>query len=372
MASRALPQARARMPARPAPGRSQPSARAIVVGIGHYPRYGAGGTAENDLKGPELDATMMAEWLVEQEKAHVTLITSSGRSGQRGSRNKKWKVTDMRPRLEDVQAPLNGFMVDSIDAVQKGGKSRLANRLYVYMAGHGYMPEPNHLALVTTESINPGFIQSIQATSWVDWFAEQHHFDEIVLWMDCCAERNYLQPSSKPLQPATPARQGRAKMFVAFAAKPSLQAYEAPIDPDGPVRGIFTARLLDALAGAATDETGMVTSTSIIGHLSGEGLVGEEAVESTAGTAHAEHYFPGRDLIVFGPGKLPKYVLKVPLADGAKVKITRGPVLPVATRVVAGGAVKVGLGTGYYKAEAPGFSRLFEIAAGSATDVDLS
>ena len=189
--------------------------------------------------------------------------------------------------------------------------------------------------------------------------------------MDCCAERNYLQPGAKPLRPNIAARQDRAKLFVAFAAKPSQKAYEAPVAPDGPVRGIFTTRLLEALEGAATDETGWITSTSVIGHLSGEGLVGEAAVEASAGSVHAEHYFPNRDHIVFGKGKLPPYVLKVPLADGVEVTVRRGPTLVVATAIVAGGTATVHLGTGYYKAEAPGWSALFEIAAGSATDVNL-
>ena len=191
MASRAAPRTRPQSPPPAARGRpKQPSAMALVIGIGSYPSYGANGKEANDLDGPILDATRVAEWLAEHGDAHVTLITSSGRSSRNGAGIRKWKVREIHPSLEDVTTPLNGYMVDSIRAVQKGGKSRIAKRLYVYMAGHGYMPEPNHLALVTAESINPGFIQSIQATSWADWFAEQYHFDEIVLWMDCGAERN--------------------------------------------------------------------------------------------------------------------------------------------------------------------------------------
>ncbi|HEX8262218.1 MAG TPA: hypothetical protein VF547_05030, partial [Allosphingosinicella sp.] len=59
-----------------------PNDRAIVVGIGRYPRFGPNGTGPNDLLGPVADAREVADWLVNTARATVTLITSDGDGSQ--------------------------------------------------------------------------------------------------------------------------------------------------------------------------------------------------------------------------------------------------------------------------------------------------
>jgi hypothetical protein len=340
--------------------------RAIVVGIGCYSRYGAG--KPNNLAGPVADATAVADWLAGSAGAHVTLLTSNGGAGQ------PWTVSDLRPETPDLKREFDKLVIEAVMNGNAGRPSRLARRLYVYMAGHGFMPDHNELALVTAESIDPGFVQSLQVTAWVDWFSDQYHFDELVLWMDCCARRDYYQPSLKPLMRKEAARNGDpAKMFVAFAAKPTRDAFEAQLPPDNEVRGIFTSRLLTGLRGAAADEQGHVTTASLMGYLNGSGLVGEEVTSTLHGAARPDHYFPRHDPLIFAEvANTPSYRLHVPLADGTRVTILDGRKEEVATEIVADGIVTVILGSGLYKAEGPGFSHLFEIAAGTETDVPLN
>jgi hypothetical protein len=304
----------------------------------------------------------------------VTLITSTGRRGP-DDEEEVYTVTDLRPMADDLQRQFNKMAVEAVQNRLNGRPTRLARRLYVYMAGHGFMPEQNQLSIVTADSIDPDFVQSLQATAWIDWLSDQYHFDELVLWMDCCAGRDYYQPSLKPLMRKDAARNGDpAKMFVAFAAKPTRDAYEAPLPPTGAVRGLFTARLLEGLRGAAADSQGRITTQSIMGYLNGSGLVGEAVATTVDGAVRPEHYFPRHDPLVFAEVgvQAPAYRLHVPLPDGTQVTIVDGAITAVATGIVADGIVTVALGSGLYKAQAPGFSRLFEIAAGTETDVHLA
>ena len=336
--------------------------RAIVVGIGNYLRYGPG-KGVNHLDGPIADATDIAKWLVNSAGADVTLMTSNGRKGE------SWTIANMRPNESDVETPFSKLVVESLDLVEAGKPSQIGRRLYIYMAGHGFMPEADHVSLVTAESIERDFVRSLQATAWANWFADQYHFDELVLWMDCCAERNYFQPSRVPVYPRTAMRQDRAKMFVAYAAKPSQLAFEGPIGPNGEIRGIFTDKLLKALKGGAADSQGRITSLGVKGYLEGKGLVGDQPV--TLGKA--EHYVPKYDSMLLAtiPVQTPSYNLLVPVTDGATVAILDGIGTEVTTEIVANAMISARLTAGLYKAVSGGWSKVFEIASGSSKDVDL-
>jgi hypothetical protein len=66
-------------------------------------------------------------------------------------------------------------------------------------------------------------------------------------------------------------------------------------------------------------------------------------------------------------------MLLVPVPDGETVVVTDGKNAEVTTETVANGRIAVALTSGLYKATGPGgFSKQFEIASGSETDVDLS
>jgi hypothetical protein len=333
--------------------------RALVVGIERYPRLNL-----NPLKGPVRDANRMADWLVRSAKAHVTLITSDG------SPENPWTVSDLRPTMQDVTERF----VDYLDESNGRPTRRLGRRLYVYMAGHGFMPEPRNLAIIAADARSDVSIPNVQATSWVDWFAEQLYFDEYVLFMDCCATRTFLYDGGRPLLKKTAARQdGRGKVVMGFAAGPSVETFEGPL-ADGQIGGFFTDKLLKGLKGAAAHGDGVVRTSGLISYFKNSlGVVGDGAV-ADSGSEHAvDPMFPERDELVFARVELPKYVFRAPLADGVVLQIfDTADNRPIASGPMARGAVTLPVGLGIYRARAPNFLKLFEIASGTAGEVNLA
>lgn len=338
-----------------------PSDRAIVVGVGRYLRLGPRGTPRN-LSGPARDATEVADWL-QGQGAHVTLVTSDG------SPEGQWTIADLRPESADIERQLNKLVDDAEDLRNQGLPVRLGRRLTIYMAGHGFAPNRNHLALLTAEA-SEGRMASLSATDWVDWLVDQTHFEEIVLWMDCCTVADYALPSRGPLGVRKSRREnGTAKMVTIWATGPDQLAYERE-DADGVVRGVFTAELLKALGGAAAGNDRRVTTSSLMEYFQGRGLTGEEEVTTEPDQALTPH-FRDRDEIVFSiDATWPRYRIHTGLAPGAEVSVLRGgtetyyddPVGP-------GGIVEVQLPPGLYKVRGGGRSKLFEIGAGSEVDV---
>lgn len=310
----------------------QDSDRAIVVGINRYLKFGGDGVSAQNLAGPVYDAKQMANWLTKSAKVHVTLITSDGKP------KSKWKVTDLRPESSDILQELNAIIGDGLRQSAANQSGRLGRRLYIYMAGHGFAPQPRTLSLITAEALGDLSLPNIEATAWADWFADQLFFDEIVLWMDCCATRAFQYPSGKPLIKSVAARQaGRAKLFMGFASRPSAFAYEAPVGKKGQVRGLFTARLLKGLDGAAADSSGVVRTRGLISYLENtSGVVGDEAVTTSGEHVRLEPSFPERDDLIFSTATLPEYHLKIPVADGQSVDILDGTYQKVMSVVVTG------------------------------------
>lgn len=349
----------------------QPPDRGVVVGIGRYPRFSSD-LSPNNLDGPLFDAAEMARWLTQSARAHVTLITSNGAPGA------TWTVQDMRPSPDDITGTFHSYIAEGLQRTIAHQPSRLAQRLYVYMAGHGFAPNARSLALITANALSDAAVPNIEATAWVDWFAGQWHFDEIVLWMDCCAERSFLHAGGVPLLKKVAARSnGRAKVFMGFAAATSADAYEAALGPNGQVRGVFTARLLRGLEGAAADELGIVRTASLINYLSNSTeLVGSEIpVSGDTESLGRKHVFPEADDLVFAKVTHPLYTLRLPVPDGTVVsivKVANDTERTIASETARAGRIEVRLPLGLWKAiAANGFSQLFQIGSGTPTNVQL-
>jgi hypothetical protein len=346
--------------------------RAIVVGIGSYPRFGVNGTGGNDLQGPVADARCMADWLSNTARARVTLITSTGRPGE------NWTVDERRPNRQDIEEGFEAYITESLDRQAANQPTRLGNRLYVYMAGHGFAPEPRTLALITANALRDISIPNVLATSWIDWFADQLYFDELVLWMDCCATRTFAYDGGKPLLQKTATRaSGRAKVFMGFAAGPSRAAFEGPVGPGGQVRGLFTDRLLRGLkGGATTGDDNVVTTSSLVAYFRNQrALVGDATISNTTGSPTVDPVFPEMDDMVLARSGPPSYKFLVALPDGTPLQIIEyrdnQPAL-VAECPIINGTATARLGLGIYKAAAPGLEKLFEIGAGTSGEVRLA
>ena len=333
--------------------------RALVFGIGRYLTLGAKRTPIN-LLGPVRDATDMADWLRSQG-AHVTLVTSDGDGAS------AYSVTDLRPEFGDVERPFSKLVQDAGDLFENGRRVYLGSRLTVYVAGHGFIPDPKHLALITAESSSYQKM-GIQVTSWADWFSRQTPFDEIVVYMDCCTAADYAQTARGPVAQAfSPRSSGLAKLVTVWAAPPDQLAYERE-DETGVVRGLFTAELLKALTGAAADSNGDVTTSSLRRYFESSGIAGTDKTDT--GDIRLKPHFRDSDELVLASVPAPIQItvhtgLEPPAAvtiDGPHGAVFSGAVGPE-------GRVQIPALAGIYALRTSIGAKYFEIGAGGQSDV---
>jgi hypothetical protein len=337
--------------------------KAIVVGIGSYPKFGADGISPNDLPGAIADADAVADWLAHTAHAQVTKITSVGRNGV------PWNVTSVRPVDWDVKEEFRPFVTSDAPKV--------ADRLYVYMAGHGLAPDARSRCLILANAEGIRWVPNIEAPAWIDWFANQTHFDELVLWMDCCGTQALEYSPGRPFElPNTASRTPPpAKVFMAFGSGMGRSSYEGPIGPGGTTRGLFTARLLTGLKGAAADQTGQVRSESLANYLLNGAPIATDGAAPRVNNTQMP-VIPQRDDMLFATQVLPTYRIRPRtdggglLVDGTQVTITSPPGPFSQTTTVASGWVTFPLGVGLYKLAAPGFTRYVEIGASTPNDIE--
>jgi hypothetical protein len=321
--------------------------------------------AEQSLAGPVQDATDMANWLAQQSNTHVTLVTSHGTNSE------NWTVHDYRPNFGDVERPLND-LVDEGEILRNGGYPvTLGRRLTIYMAGHGFAPRNKHLALITAEA-NQGRMASIEASSWADWFADQTHFDEIILLMDCCTIADYAQTSRGPIGLRNSRRAGgMARMVTIFAAAPDQLVYEQA-DAKGLIRGVFTAELLKALNGAAAEPNGSVTTSSLERYFQSIGLTGSNSTTADKESLPRPSFRDRDDLILATGTTLPTYRIHTGVAEGTEIDIQYGGNASQSRfkgPCPANGIVELPLAVGLYAVRSAGRSAMFEIGSRSGRDV---
>jgi len=336
--------------------------QAIVVGIGSYPRFGADGTSANDLPGAVADANAMADWLANSAGAEVTLITSDTNRGQ------PWNVANIRPRPDDIYEAFEPFVTSKTPQV--------ARRLYVYVAGHGIAPERRSRCLVTANAVGTDWVHNLEVPFLLDWFANRYHFDELVLWMDCCATLTLDYTRGRPAGlPNTVQRSGPlARMFMAFGSGAGRPAYEGPIGPNGTIRGKFTYELLRGLKGAAVNQqTGELRSLDLARFLQNMEPISGAGVNPQIQTSASPHVLESDDML-FPVANVPTYRIRANLdagalsADGTVLTLTSMETF-TRTAVVASGWVQFSLGLGLYKLSGPNGSRLIEISAGTPSDI---
>ena len=215
---------------------------AIVIGINTYPVSGL-----PSLKGPVNDAMDIYSWLhdakgghVPEENIHRILSTDFG------------KDTAL-PFPNQIEALFEPF-------VTKGVQGRYGERLYIFVAGHGF-GDPGDMGKTALYAANARkmFPWHVAITDYVDWLRRHAVFDEIVLIMDCCRTVNSYHEVKEPQYPTTKGRTGADKVryFSAFAVGRGRVARERRFE-DGRDSGIFTKALLHALQ-TARSQQGRVT-----------------------------------------------------------------------------------------------------------------
>jgi hypothetical protein len=99
---------------------------------------------------------------------------------------------------------------------------------------------------------------------WADHFFAHGYFKEVLLFLDCCRERYEATTLNGP-GTTIPVPPAGARCFYGFAAKYGKLAVERMIG--GQMGGVFTATLLDALTGGASEEDGRVTGETLKAYL---------------------------------------------------------------------------------------------------------
>ena len=232
---------------------------AILIGINHYPEFGEGG-GNADLRGPANDVDSVKEWLLDPRggalasEQYIHVIKSPG-----GAQT----AAAAHPTADELERAFLALHAIANKNMAAGRGSRVGERLYLFMSGHGFSPGRQRGCLYTANAQDQIF-PNIHATGWLNWLQDAAYFREFVLWMDCCMNRMSFVPPHDPPWQMIAAREPPRANFVAFAAQRPLKAVEVEIAEDeGKTHGAFTWVLLEGLRGAAADEHGRVTGRSL-------------------------------------------------------------------------------------------------------------
>jgi len=336
---------------------------AIVIGIGTYPGF-------SNLEGPSSDAAAFRDWLIDPTGGDVDpanvgyLRTDDFHPPGPGG------VDDAHPFDDDVQALFRPFVRAGLADAWFG------ERLYVYMAGHGFTvndPSRSHLTALYAANAAIDHAPHVVGTVYAEWFRLNAVFREIVLIMDCCRTADPLHGIDEPGLIKAPGRAGlvsQVRKFYGYGAQWGQVARERRID--GAVQGIFTATLLDALRRAPPNRLGQVNGTQVKNyvHQNFDEVAGE--VEVAAPDFDLGNYGE----IVFArrqhaPGT-PVRIRLAGFAGGEEIVVSAGPD-KVLERIQAPGAVvALELQPGFYKVSVEGTGRqtLFEVG-GEDVELDL-
>jgi Caspase domain len=230
--------------------------QAIVVGIACYPDPEFG-----DLGSPEHDATAFRDWLIAPDGGavpdkNVELIVSSKFKPPFAS------SSDALPSLSEVQRALDRLHDRAISGGKAGNGMAIGRRLYLFFSGHGFSPDENEAAVYMANVARGRIGYHILGKYNADWFFNAGCFEEVLLFMDCCRQREVISSLNKPYDGVfDPTAPKRVKRLYAFATQWNKNARERPV---GEVtRGVFTTALIAGLRGAAAGPDGLITTSTL-------------------------------------------------------------------------------------------------------------
>lgn len=223
---------------------------AVVVGINYYPGLGS-------LQGAEFDADQFAAWLVDPAGGglpadNVCRVRSSDFHPPPPA-----SPFDARPGEDHFKARLLAMIFDPLTQQPRPQGRR---RLYLYLSGHGFSgASTSEAALYAANAIFPQY-PHIAATRYAEWLQGAALFREIVLIMDCCRDMSMIGPILSPilLPMQNPAGAAAVHRLDWYAVPAGAKARERDIPAGGPVRGVFTYLLLEALRETPADANGDV------------------------------------------------------------------------------------------------------------------
>jgi hypothetical protein len=221
---------------------------ALIVGISYYPGI-------SDLEGPEEDALRFKEWLLQPDGGavpaeHIEWIVSS-------NYNRPSPVSHAQPICHDIDRYLQGLV--------NLGKTQgipIGRRLYIFLAGHGFAPDPDEAALLMANTELLAYNHHIAGRRYGTRLRTAALFEEIIVLMDCCGSFVANTPIREPgFQAPAETSGGRVKFFYGFASDFAREAREGQCAETGTVMGFFTQALLAGLKYAPREQGGLTISS---------------------------------------------------------------------------------------------------------------
>ena len=232
----------------------------LVVGIWRYP----GGYAE--LQGPRNDAVAFARWLVDPDGGGLpednVLLCLSPREGEMTLRTAEPTKAHIDLALDELRRQAR----ETFEALPEDERADApaSARLYVYVAGHGVMPDGGSAALLDAVA-RPGGTSHLDLGKYAQWLERDGTFGEVVIFADCCRNYEPLVEARGPDLDKSAELGVRVFQLLGYATTGGALSREdtARFDPEIPAderRGYFSRALVEGLEGAAVHPaSGQVT-----------------------------------------------------------------------------------------------------------------
>jgi uncharacterized caspase-like protein len=216
---------------------------AVVVGINRYPELG-------DLCGPVGDAADFATWLRDPAGGavppeHVVLVPASGDGAL--------LARDAQPTSAEINLAL-GDLNDAVAArVADDPAVWPRTRLYLFVAGHGMLPDGSDGALFAANTTMTQLGHCLDLRSYAQWYRRSGRFRELVIFADCCRNRIDGAAAFGPPFTTHPDIEKGVRVVVGYGAEFGRLAYEGQVADQ--YRGYFTTALLRGLRRPRPDPT---------------------------------------------------------------------------------------------------------------------
>lgn len=290
---------------------------ALVVGIGRYPGL-------SDLLAPVNDARAFHAWLTDGEGGNLpeenveVVITPEDATAMTSS-------DTATPVKDQIDRALGSLHAKAIGAIDRDPDRWAASRLYLYVAGHGIMPDRSESTALLMANFDQqrDFLHNIDLGQYLAWYARCAPVSEVVAFADCCRS---WKGSAEGMPPPF-SRCGRplatVKQMACYASAPDHVAYEETDEniPPAQRRGYFTRSLIAALKEApVNEEAGGITSVTIAPYL-------KEAVRKATATRHSPQTVQvitdaaSPILLASPPSRPPLHSVRLRFPDGYRGKV---------------------------------------------------
>lgn len=220
----------------------------VIVGIDRYP-------ALSDLTTARSDAASFRDWLADPRYGGLpadNIITVE-------ASDVTTPLHTVLPTQQQVDTAMLTAQHRMQDAVDGDADLWDLTRLYVFVAGHGIVPNGGGGALVMANATHETLGYHVDLRKYLDWYRINAVFREVIAFADCC---RVVFDDLTAGAPPFPVRRSerRTSTILGYASMPGGAALGDTTANRG---GLFTNALLRALSGDAADDSGEITYESL-------------------------------------------------------------------------------------------------------------